>query len=226
MATLGVLCNNEEFLQILENNFQSDKYRIISVVEKNQFKLLDGLIIHIDGVDWLSETVDWLLYSKSNPGTFIWIVSPENRLKEQSIFLELGASEVFFSSENLVKISYIVKNTFTCMENRLNQSNLRLAQDTKKILNDTNQTILVNGKEQVLTRTEYRILLILVGNANKTVSYQELSECLWENENKSDYVCRVANIICHLRTKLKSSQDFEIVTTRSIGYVFKWKREV
>lgn len=87
------------------------------------------------------------------------------------------------------------------------------------ILNTANSTVIYNGNKTELTKNEYRILLTLLENREKTVSREKLMEALWKTESFVDENTLSVNVN-RLRKKLESigAPDF-IVTKFGVGYI-------
>ena len=84
--------------------------------------------------------------------------------------------------------------------------------------------IMVNAQRVKLTPTEFRLLAILVENASRILTHQQLLERLWgwEYVNDLDYV-RI--YISHLRRKIERGHNHHhhvyIVTEPGVGYYFQ-----
>jgi two-component system KDP operon response regulator KdpE len=82
--------------------------------------------------------------------------------------------------------------------------------------------VTVNGKATRLTNHEFRILLLLMENAGRVLTHQQLLEVIWGSEyiNDVDYV-RV--YISHLRQKIEPTPAMPqyILTETGVGYFFR-----
>ena len=68
-----------------------------------------------------------------------------------------------------------------------------------------------------MTQKEFYLTYKLLSSPNKTFKRQDLIEEIWGLENESDY--RTVDVhIKRIREKLEDITEFEIVTTRGIGY--------
>ncbi|MHC5228799.1 winged helix-turn-helix domain-containing protein [Enterococcus sp. LJL99] len=222
MPTLGILTDDELSTQELVHIFQMQDYQLINVKEKKQFDQLDGLVINLTKGNNLTKVIDWLLYSKNNPAIFVWVVSNDQLGKEEeNILLELGANDVLPIAEDVKKTSYIIRNTFARVD-KMNDSCFERSNQSA-ILNEKNQAVFVNGEEKLLTRTEFNLFKILYEHADITVSYEELLEFIWGDlDNNCSF--RLSNIIHNLRSKVDKSDQFELKTIRSKGYMLTLKK--
>ncbi|MHC5227721.1 winged helix-turn-helix domain-containing protein [Enterococcus sp. LJL99] len=217
MSDLGILADEQMFPTELFTVLQSQTYQLIDVKEKEQFERLDGLIIYLTNEKSLPEAIDWLIFSKSKSDVFVWIISQNLLDREQTILFELGANDVLCVSDGIEKLPYIIKNTF----DRTNQKKKETdSMFPYSFLNDKNQTVVVNGQEVGLTRTEFQFLRVLFERVNTTVTYEEVFRTIWP-DSPDVQTLRIANVVFHLREKIKESKDFSIKTTRSIGYLLR-----
>ena len=220
MQSLGILTDNRKYEVELQQLFKELEFQLITIKEKDSFNQLSGLIIHLSKKNSLAEVIDWLLFSRSNPEVFIWLIYKDSVVHEQNILLELGANDVITTDDELAKLPYIVKNTFSRI--RIVKEDTTANLNETSFLNEENQTVWVNKEERPLTRTEFRLLSILYDRINTTVSYEELFEETWSDECENQ-LFRVSNVVFHLREKINDSNKYEIKTTRSKGYMLKEK---
>lgn len=192
---------------------------MIKVEKKEQIEKIDGLVLTMDEKKEMGFIVDWLLTCQKSPSIFVWVFSAVALEYEEDILLGLGANDVVMTKSRESNLIQVVKNTFV----RLEQSNkLRKKKGTYSIINEKNRSVLVNGVEKVLTRKEYQSFLLLYKSKNSVVSYEELLDQLYPNNNKRE-IYRIANIIFHLREKIKEDDHYTINTVRSKGYILQLK---
>lgn len=205
MSILGIFTSEKDLFKEFVSQFELMNNSVIQVNDKKQMEQLDGLIIHLTGTDGLTETIKWLLFSKTRPKLFVWIFSSKKLNREEDILFELGANDVVFSPTGTGKLFYIVKNTFARLKNKNNSKLI------KPVFNENNQSFSIDGKVQQLTRTEYRLFKLLYDRIDTTVTYTELSESTWD-DFEGDRFFRVANVVFHLREKMKENGQLEIKT--------------
>ena len=87
------------------------------------------------------------------------------------------------------------------------------------VLNMGDATLSCGGERIELTKNEYRILEVLMGNAGKIVTRAELMDKLWETDSFVDDNTLTVNIT-RLRRKLEAEglKDF-IITKKGLGYM-------
>jgi DNA-binding response OmpR family regulator len=104
--------------------------------------------------------------------------------------------------------------------NRSDRKNVTFNDDYLAV-NVAERKVSVNGQKVKLTPREFRLLALLVENADRVLTHRELLEKVWgwEYINDIDYV-RI--YISHLRQKLEreSTQPSYILTEPGVGYYF------
>lgn len=83
--------------------------------------------------------------------------------------------------------------------------------------NYSGQTIECGGRKQQLTHFENELLRILIQWKGKTVSYANLMEGLWHNDDMYNRNS-LHGFIHKLRSKLADDPDIQLVNNRGIGY--------
>ncbi|MGM0219570.1 hypothetical protein [Enterococcus sp. AZ126] len=149
MLKLGILTDQYTSNNELINILQSSDCELLQIKEQSQLTLLDILVIEMNGKNPLVETIDWLIASNTNPSMFVWIYSNTSIENEKKILFELGANDVITSFDDLNKLSYAIKNTFSRVQNRVSDT---LPKTKNSLLNEQNQTVLVNDKEKQLNK--------------------------------------------------------------------------
>ena len=84
-------------------------------------------------------------------------------------------------------------------------------------LNEEQQTLLINGQQQIeLTAVEFRLLRYLMMNTGKVLSKSQLREHIYDNESDHD-----SNVIEVYINRLRSKLGKDLINTRrGQGYVF------
>ncbi|WP_429948758.1 hypothetical protein IGJ55_002754 [Enterococcus sp. AZ170] len=217
MLTLGIIDNKKSNEQ-LKLQFQAEPYCLTNIKTKKQLAQLNGLIVSMDMKEDLSQVIEWIIACQKVPTVFIWVFSKVLLDYEENILLELGVNDVIMTEKRQPVLTKVVKNTFK----RLEEPFLLEPESPPKLLNEKNQSIQVNGKEQGLTRKEFQLMRLLCENQNTTVTYEQLMYQLWPETEKVD-ILRLANIVFHIRNKSKESDVFTIKTVRSKGYMLAMK---
>ncbi|WP_176271500.1 helix-turn-helix domain-containing protein, partial [Enterococcus sp. 7E2_DIV0204] len=80
----------------------------------------------------------------------------------------------------------------------------------------------INQREVFLTKKESDLFSFLYKNKNNTVFYDKITSAIWPQNNKiKNYI--IANLVFHLREKIKESRELELVTVRGRGYMLRDK---
>ncbi|BEG99457.1 response regulator transcription factor [Bacteroides sedimenti] len=130
--------------------------------------LLDLMLPGGNGLDILTE-----IKLQNNPAGVI-IISAKDSLDDKICGLKIGAddylSKPFHLPELSMRIYALIRRRQFFSNNTLTINNL--------IINLLNKEVVANGKIINLTKTEYELLLFLVGNKNRVVSKSALAEHL------------------------------------------------
>jgi two-component system, OmpR family, KDP operon response regulator KdpE len=86
----------------------------------------------------------------------------------------------------------------------------------------TERKVTVNGERLKLTPHEFRLLALLVENADRTIPHRQALEQVWGYEYTDD-VDYVRIYVSHLRQKIepKPSAPTYILTEPGVGYYFR-----
>ncbi|MGX7245521.1 winged helix-turn-helix domain-containing protein [Enterococcus quebecensis] len=176
-----------------------------------------------------------LSVKKYNP-TYLWVFSLSDQLPYRLVYSSLGADGTVCVKE-MVTVKELIRFNFHQIE-KLKNLQKKFAKETfiekqsnknikkEKIsgfkLKESNLSICIEETEIFLTRLEFRFMSILNENLGRAVTYQELGDFIW-NDNNADWKIsryRTANIVYKLRCKIEQhnhSSGF-IQTVRSMGY--------
>ncbi|HTB52402.1 MAG TPA: response regulator transcription factor [Ferruginibacter sp.] len=146
------------------------------------------------------------------------IISARNELDDKIIGLQLGADDYltkpFHLSELSVRIAAIIRRKNLQGSNTLNFENIKLEVEGK--------TVSVLGKEIILTKKEYDLLLYFIINKNKVLSKNAIAEHLWGDDmDLADNYDFIYTHIKNIRKKLiqAGSGDY-IHSVYAMGYKF------
>lgn len=146
------------------------------------------------------------------------IISARNELDDKITGLQLGADDYltkpFHLSELSVRIAAIIRRKNLQGSNTLNFENIKLDVEGK--------TVSVSGKEIILTKKEYDLLLYFIVNKNKVLSKNAIAEHLWGDDmDLADNYDFIYTHIKNIRKKLiqAGSGDY-IHSVYAMGYKF------
>lgn len=223
MLNLGVIEDTKSG-EKWADELQNDLYDVVEVNRKDQLAHLDGVVIPMEKTEQLSQVIDWIIACRINPTAFIWVFSEVPLETEKKIMMSVGATDVISLPETSTYLSMSVENTFVRLENKYKEKDQKQQGVCQTLqLNEVNQSAIVNDVEKELTRLEYKLFSLLHQNPNTAVTYNQIVETLWPGKEAG--TTRIANIICHIRTKIGQSEAYSITTVRSNGYMLRVKGE-
>jgi DNA-binding response OmpR family regulator len=137
--------------------------------------------------------------------------------------LESGADEYLVkpisNRELLARVKAILRRVDELAKNKSDGAHFS---DDFLTVDVAERKIVAGGKQVKLTNHEFRLLILLMENAGRVLTHQQLLEVIWGSEyvNDVDYV-RV--FVSHLRQKLEPdiSSPRYILTETGIGYFFR-----
>ncbi|HHW30583.1 MAG TPA: response regulator transcription factor [Clostridiaceae bacterium] len=111
------------------------------------------------------------------------------------------------------KVGALIRRTYSF------QGQVNIIEHKGVVLNLNDTTLAYKNKKIELTRNEYKILQLLMENAGKVVSREEIMERLWESDEFIDDNTLTVNIT-RLRKKLaEAGLDNFIITKKGLGYM-------
>jgi len=113
------------------------------------------------------------------------------------------------------KVHALIRRTYSFV------SNINLIEHKGVILNLNNTTLIHQNKKIELTKNEYKILQLLMENAGRVVSREEIMQHLWQSDSFIDDNTLTVNIT-RLRKKLvELGLENFIKTKKGIGYIIE-----
>lgn len=165
-----------------------------------------------NGLDLISEI------KERNKTTGIIIASAKGAVEDRIKGLELGADDYvtkpFHLSELSARLFAVHRRRYLNAENVLKSNKIEI--------DIVAHSVLVAGHEVELTNKEYELLVFFVGNRNRVLTKQSLSEHLWGDEvnfahNYDFLYAQVKN----LRKKLEKNGAGKVIhTAYGLGYKF------
>lgn len=147
------------------------------------------------------------------------IISAKNSLDDKLVGLDIGADDYltkpFHLSELNARIKSIIRRRNFKGGNTLDYNEIQITFDSRKVT--------VSGKEIVLTKKEYDLLLYFITNQSKVLDKEAIAEHLW-GDNMSlmaDSYDFIYTHIKNLRKKLIDAGSIDYIhTVYGIGYQF------
>ena len=178
-----------------------DGYEALELLETNEVDLLivDVMMPGLDGI----RTTLKVRETSSIP---IIILSAKSEDTDKILGLNIGADDYITKPFNPLELVARVKSQ---LRRYTQLGNMNQQQESEHIfkcgglqINDDNKEVMVDGELIKLTPIEYNILLLLVKNAGKVFSIDEIYEQIW-NEEAIGADNTVAVHIRHIREKIE-----------------------
>jgi len=193
----------------------------VRIVHENKpdIVLLDVMMPELDG--WQTCGLIRDLYEIP----IIMLTGKRNSEEDVVRGLECGADEYLAKPVGNRELLARVKSVLRRAEkpSRSEKKNTRFA-DSRLAVDVLERKVTINGEKLKLTPREFRLLALLVENADRIVSHQQVLENVWGWEYIDD-VDYVRIYISHLRQKIETdpSSPKYILTEPGVGYYFNTK---
>ncbi len=200
---------------LCEQAFDYDDAKMKVCVYDYDCVVLDLMLPRGNGLDILRE-----IRSRKNPVGVI-IVSAKDSLDDKVRGLEIGAddylSKPFHLAELKMRIYAIIRRREFKATNRVESNGISI--------DLLNKSVRVNDKDVVLTKSEYELLLFLMGNKNRVVSKSAMAEHLsGELADMMDNFDFVYTHIKNLKLKLAHAGCKDCIKN-VYGTGYRWSEE-
>lgn len=174
--------------------------------------LLDLMLPGGNGLDILAE-----IKRQNNPAGVI-IVSAKDSLDDKVNGLKMGADDYLSKPFHLPELSMRIYALIR--RNHFSSNNILCSNEITIDL--LSKTVSIEGKEILLTRTEYELLLFFIGNKNKVISKSALAEHL--SGDMADMLDNQDFIYSHIKNlKAKLTEAGALDCIKNIyGSGYKW----
>ncbi len=220
MIDILIVEDNKEIAILLKDFLEKENY-IVSVAESGEkalslyekygarLILLDIMLPGMDGFNVCSKI-------RENSNTPIIILSAKTDKEDKLNGIVLGADDYI---EKPIDIDILVAKVKGIFKRRY---------DIEKIvegdleLNTAKQTLIVGGKEYVLTSKECELLKILIENKNTTLKKEYLFNTIWGSDSETEFQSLTVHIKW-LREKIEKNpkEPKHIITVWGVGYRFE-----
>ena len=205
--------SSEKYL--CEQAFTFDEAKMKACVYDYDCVVLDLMLLGGNGLDILRE-----IRNRQNPVGVI-IVSAKGSLDDKVKGLEIGAddylSKPFHLAELKMRIYALIRRREFKATNIIESNGIHI--------NLLSKTVKVNDKEVILTKSEYELLLFLIGNKNRVVSKSAMAEHLsGEMADMMDNFDFVYTHIKNLKIKLAHAGSKDCIKN-VYGMGYKWNEE-
>lgn len=198
-----------------------DGYDALTAFEtyKPNLILLDLMLPGIDGYQICRE-----IRSKSNVP--IIMLSAKGEVFDKVLGLELGADDYvikpFDSKELVARVKAVLRRYQPAKQEATTQTQGKYVEYPGIIINLTNYSVEVDGKNVDMPPKELELLYFLASSPNQVFTREQLLDQLWGYEYIGD--TRTVDVhIKRLREKIKDHPTWKLSTVWGIGYKFEVK---
>ncbi|MDR1159122.1 MAG: response regulator transcription factor, partial [Syntrophomonadaceae bacterium] len=183
-----LVCDDEpEIVNAIEIYLQNEGYQIfkaydglqaLQIVDAHDVKLIimDVMMPRMDGIKAMLK-----IREKNNIP--IIMLSAKSEDTDKVIGLNMGADDYVSKPFNALELIARVKSQ---LRRYTSLGSLKLETGVYSsgglMINDETKTVLVDGEEVRLTSVQYKILLLLLKNAGRVFSIEEIYELVWKEE--------------------------------------------
>ncbi len=132
--------------------------------------------------------------------------------------LQLGMAEYiskpFYNPEMIARIQKVLRET-----DRSAIPDVKVFPEVDLRIDYTNRQVFIRGREVRLQQREYDLLMVLANQAPRSVPYEELTRCLWGEDNPKNR-SHLKTVVFALRQSLEldPAAPTLIVNYRGVGY--------
>ena len=209
MYNILVCDDDKEIVEAIDIYLSQEGYHILkaydgvealNILEKEKVNLLilDVMMPKLDGIRAT-------LKIRETNSVPIIILSAKSEDSDKILGLNIGADDYITKPFNPLELVARVKSQlrrYTQLGNMNNQMGNHVFKCGGLQINDENKEVTVDGELIKLTPIEYNILLLLVKNAGKVFSIDQIYEAIW-NEEAIGADNTVAVHIRHIREKIE-----------------------
>jgi DNA-binding response OmpR family regulator len=218
---IGIVDDEKDILELIDLNLKKNGFLsypfekgddLLKFLEKESFDLIivDLMLPDIDGFELIK------FLKEKYPSIPVIILTAKGDEVDKVVGLEIGADDYIvkpFSIRELIARIKAVLRRSKIKEEEV----IKINEDF--LIYPKNYKVFLKGEEMFLTKTEFKILLILYKNRGKVLTRDEILDELWGLDKI--VIDRTIDVhIKHLRDKLKEYKDL-IKNVRGVGYKFE-----
>lgn len=221
IATILIIEDNEDLLEIEEFHLLKEGYRVIGLTSTKEVEsilkegvdlmLVDRTLPHVEGSEFVAYLRD---KGVTTPVMFVSAKDTDAEIEEG--FMR-GADDYLRKPFNIQELIYrvkaILRRTNSIEHERLTARDIVMDFNTRKTF--------IESSEIALTKLEFELLGLFIKNKNKALEREYLLQNIW-NDNE-DTQKRTVNVTINRLKKKIDPQDTKeyIVPVRGIGYKFQ-----
>lgn len=208
MANILVCDDDREIVEAIQIYLENENYHIYKAYDGEQaLKILEEEDIQLLIIDVMMPRLDGIhatLKIREYSSIPIIILSAKSEDADKILGLNIGADDYVTKPFNPLELVARVKShlrRYTKLGN-LQENNSRISHVGGLLINDETKEVFVDDEPVRLTPIEYNILLLLVQNAGRVFSINQIYEAIW-NEEAIGADNTVAVHIRHIREKIE-----------------------
>lgn len=209
MNRILVCDDDKEIVEAIEIYLQQEGYEVIKAYDGAQvLEILKKQAVDLLILDVMMPKLDGIhatLKIREESSIPIIILSAKSEDSDKILGLNIGADDYLTKPFNPLELVARVKSQLR-RYTKLGSMNLEEEKNVYKngglFIDDEKKEVTVDGEEVKLTPIEYQILLLLVKNAGRVYSIQQIYEAIW-NEEAIGVDNTVAVHIRHIREKIE-----------------------
>jgi len=220
IATILIIEDNEDLLELEEFHLIKEGYKVIGVTSTKEVEsllegevdlmLVDRTLPRIEGSEFVSYLRD---KGVSTPVMFVSAKDKDEEIEEGFI---CGGDDYlrkpFNINELLYRVKAILRRTSAIKHDRLSARDIVMDFNTRKTY--------IDNSEVELTKLEFDLLSLFIKNKNRALEREYLLQNIW-NDNEGTQKRTVNVTINRLKKKIDPQDEKEyIVPVRGIGYKF------
>ena len=207
--TILVCDDDKEIVDAISIYLGGEGFRIIKAYDGNEaLKLMEEEHVDLIIMDVMMPGMDGIhatLKIRETSSVPIIILSAKSEDTDKILGLNIGADDYIAKPFNPLELVARVKSQlrrYTKLGNMSGAQSQTVYKCGGLMINDDNKEVFVDGEPVKLTPIEYNILLLLVKNAGKVFSINEIFQQIW-NEEAIGADNTVAVHIRHIREKIE-----------------------
>lgn len=209
MQTILVCDDDKEIVEAIDIYLQQEGYQVLKAYDGEEaLEILKEKEVHLLIIDVMMPRLDGIratLKIREESSIPIIILSAKTEDADKILGLNIGADDYVEKPFNPLELVARVKSQlrrYTQLGSANMTGDANIYRNGGLMINDENKEVTVDGELIKLTPIEYNILLLLVKNAGKVFSINQIYESIW-NEEAIGADNTVAVHIRHIREKIE-----------------------
>lgn len=209
MQSILVCDDDKQIVEAIDIYLTGEGFQVIKAYDGFEaLELLQNHTVNLMIIDVMMPGLDGIrttLKVRETSSIPIIILSAKSEDTDKILGLNIGADDYITKPFNPLELVARVKSQlrrYTQLGNMSTQAGAQLFKCGGLLINDENKEVSVDGEMIKLTPIEYNILLLLVRNAGKVFSIDQIYEEIW-NEEAIGADNTVAVHIRHIREKIE-----------------------